>query len=135
MIALAEDVVEPLSFSFRAAIQVSLFSNGIGHPNEFLELGIELTHSLKPKDMQVISRRKRFNASKVRTRVSFRQYQMTIYPGLLWHERGKRHADLERDAGFLRQYAHWSTLSDHDHEGVVEFSNAWGLSSKVVDQV
>jgi hypothetical protein len=124
-----------LLFGFHAAIKVSLFSHRIGHSNEFLKLGIELTHSLKPKDMQVISRRKRFNASKVRTRVSLRQYQMTIHPGLLWHERGKRHAYLERDAGFLRQNSHWSTLSDHDHEGVVEFSNVRGLSSKVVDQV
>ena len=135
MIALAEAVVEPLSFDFRAAIKVSLFSHGIGHSNEFPELGIELTHALKPKDMHVISRRKRFDASKVRTRVSFRKHQMTIHPGLLWHERRKRHAHLERDAGFLRQYGHGSTLSDHDHEGVVEFSNVRGLSSKVVDQV
>jgi hypothetical protein len=82
---------------------MALLADLIGFAKPDGDFVVDLVHALEPECVEMISRRKGFDAAKAGILEPTRQDDMAVHPVSSNDEGGKAHPNLKRDPGFLRQ--------------------------------
>ena len=95
---------------------------------------IDVGQLREPEDMEVVSRRKRFDLSKARMLEPPGQHEVSVQPSLARGDLRERHAHLERDPRFLGKNAHRTDGTNRGGHFLEERTNRRRLAVKVMTE-